>query len=371
MRSVVMSLLIVTSLLITGMASATTARVGTWNLMRLGNGDHKSYPAVAVIAANVDILSIQEVMNHQGLDDLRVALEKNTGEKWSALTSSPVGSKTYKEMYSFVYRNSAITYVDGAVSYLDQKRVFIREPFSARFRSKIDGGEFVLAGVHILYGTSAEDRKPELAELANYWTWLKEVYPGTEIILTGDFNMPPTDPVFSALRQHALPLITAGASTLSGVNGRFANLYDNVWMDPKDHPKVTKVGIVNYPVMLGWDHEKSRKSVSDHSPIFMTLGTAVLDRSVVMNVPSKSERARPVSQGSIGNTPVFTPMDQRLASARASVSSGSVRGNRNSHVYHRSEGCPSYDAISLKNRVEFASEGDAKAQGYHLAGNCN
>lgn len=371
MRSVVMSVLIVMSLLVAGMASAATARVATWNLMRLGNGDQKSYPAVAVIAANVDILSIQEVMNDQGLDDLRAALEKNTGEKWSVLASSPVGSKAYKEMYSFVYRNSAITYVDGAVSYLDRKRIFMREPFSARFRSRIDGGEFVLAGVHILYGKSAEDRKPELAELANYWTWLKEVYPGTQIILTGDFNMPPTDPAFSALRQHAMPLVTDGASTLSGVDGRFANLYDNVWMDPKDHPKVTKIGIVNYPVMLGWDHEKSRKVVSDHSPIFMTLGTAVLDSSVVMNAPSKREVTRAVAQRPAGNMPVFAPMDQRLASAQVSGSRGSVRGNRNSRAYHRSEGCPSYNAISPKNRVEFASEGDAKAQGYHLAGNCN
>lgn len=47
-----------------------------------------------------------------------------------------------------------------------------------------------------------------------------------------------------------------------------------------------------------------------------------------------------------------------------------VRGNRNSKVYHLSEGCPSYDRVSPKNRVPFASEAEAMAEGYRKAGNC-
>lgn len=47
-----------------------------------------------------------------------------------------------------------------------------------------------------------------------------------------------------------------------------------------------------------------------------------------------------------------------------------VRGNRNSKVYHLSEGCPSYNRVSTKNRVSFSSEAEAQAAGYRKAGNC-
>ncbi|MBB3048979.1 deoxyribonuclease-1 [Litorivivens lipolytica] len=49
---------------------------------------------------------------------------------------------------------------------------------------------------------------------------------------------------------------------------------------------------------------------------------------------------------------------------------GSVRGNRNSKVYHLPEGCPSYDRVSHKNRVTFSSEADAISAGFRKAGNC-
>lgn len=373
MRSAILSVVLVMSLVISGVASATSARVGTWNTMRLGHGEKKSYDALAEIASNVDILAVQEVMNDEGLNALKSALEKRTHEKWDVLASSPVGSKSYKEMYAFIYRESAIQYVDGAVSYLDKKRIFIREPFSAKFRSKSDGSEFALASLHVIYGQSAEDRKPELAELGNYWAWLEEVYEGAPIILTGDFNMSPTDPAFNALRQYAVPLVSSGASTLSGVDGRFANLYDNVWMSPKNHHRVTAIGVVDYPRMLGITHEQARATVSDHAPIFFQMGTATLSSKVLMTTGAVRTVNKSVAQMTPANDSTYStkPVATRLASSDPAAASGPVRGNRNSHIYHRAQGCPSYNAISAKNRVDFASEDDAKAQGYRVAGNCD
>jgi type VI secretion system secreted protein VgrG len=45
-------------------------------------------------------------------------------------------------------------------------------------------------------------------------------------------------------------------------------------------------------------------------------------------------------------------------------------GNRNSHVYHLPQGCPSYNRVTAKNRVPFNSEAEAQAAGYRKAGNC-
>ncbi|EPQ1815245.1 endonuclease/exonuclease/phosphatase family protein, partial [Pseudomonas aeruginosa] len=40
-----------------------------------------------------------------------------------------------------------------------------------------------------------------------------------------------------------------------------------------------------------------------------------------------------------------------------------------SRIFHW-PGCPSYDKVSPKNRVEFSSVQEAEAAGYRLAGNC-
>jgi len=48
---------------------------------------------------------------------------------------------------------------------------------------------------------------------------------------------------------------------------------------------------------------------------------------------------------------------------------GPVRGNRRTRIYQW-PGCPYYEAISLRNRVDFASAQDAEHLGYRPAYNC-
>jgi len=47
-----------------------------------------------------------------------------------------------------------------------------------------------------------------------------------------------------------------------------------------------------------------------------------------------------------------------------------IRGNRNSMIYHLSDGCPGYSQIGEQNRVIFESEQAALEAGYRKAGNC-
>jgi len=47
-----------------------------------------------------------------------------------------------------------------------------------------------------------------------------------------------------------------------------------------------------------------------------------------------------------------------------------VIGNRNSGIYHLPAGCPSYEQVSPRNRIEFKSAADAEAAGMRKAGNC-
>jgi endonuclease/exonuclease/phosphatase family metal-dependent hydrolase len=248
---------VVLSLLACHTALAADIVVASWNMKRLGHGDQQSFGALAAIAAKADLVAAQEVMNARGLERLEKALEQHTGESWSTLASHLIGSKGYKEMYAFLWRDSTVEYVDGAVVYMDREDQFIREPFSARFASRKDGKPFAVASVHILYGKGVSDRTPEIRALADYWVWMGDIYPQTPRMLVGDFNLRPSDPAWATLKQHAKPLITRGATTLSSVNGRYANLYDNIWVEPDTRLPISAAGIADFPRMLGWDHEKS------------------------------------------------------------------------------------------------------------------
>lgn len=356
MRHGITAVVTALTLLLSGSALAADITLGSWNVKRLGK--QHSYEALSAVAGKFDIIALQEVMNEDGLDRFETALETRTGEAWGRLESHLIGSRSYKEMYAFLYRESKVAYEDGAVVYMDRGDKFIREPYSARFRALSDNSIFALATVHILYGKGVEDRTPEIKALADYWTWLGEIYPGTELIMVGDFNLAPNHPAWGPLKQYARPLITSGASTLSGKDGRFGNLYDNVWVSTSSAYVRNKAGIVNYPKMIGWNHEKSRKHVSDHAPVYLAMGKSAANISTpqptamlpAMSLAPSLAKAAPQQQEAVAGT-------------------GGVRGNSNSKIYHRPD-CPSYGRISAKNIVEFSSASEATAAGYRLAGNC-
>ena len=343
--------------------------VGSWNIQRLGHGDQKSFAALATIASKVDLLAVQEVMTEAGITALEQALEKQTGEPWAHLVSHAVGSNSYKERYAFVWRESAVSYQDGAVVYLDKKDLFIREPFSARFKSKRDNSELAIGTVHILYGKSVQDRAPEIKALADYWLWMKEVYANTPLVLVGDFNLDQANAAWAPLKQYAKPLLTQGASTLSETPGKYANLYDNIWIERDSHLKVKQAGIIDYPKLIGWDHTKSRKHVSDHAPIYMALGNSQFDNATASLAPfvvADTLVADTMSARTVAASPKTATPKTASLKANAPVA---VRGNRNSYIFHRPD-CPSYNSIGEKNRVVFNSAQDAINAGYRIAGNC-
>lgn len=348
-------------LLLNGIAIASDIIVGTWNVKRLGHGDKQNYEALAEIGQRMDIIALQEVMTEAGLARLERAMEKRTGESWSTMASHAIGSSSYKEFYAFLWREKTVEYDEGAVVYLDRGDRFIREPFSAQFKSKQDNSKFAIATVHILYGKGVSDREPEIRELSEYWTWFTSLYPNAEHMLVGDFNLDPKHAAWQPLKAYARPLVTSGASTLSVANGSFANLYDNIWVSKNNRLKITDSGIINFPIILGFNHELSRATISDHVPLYVALGNAKLD--VTKGQTLTSVPAAPK------NTAAPIHVERKPASSASQNYLSGVRGNKNSKIYHRSD-CPSYNKISDKNRVEFKSAQEAIASGYRIAGNC-
>lgn len=329
--------------------------IGTWNLEHLSVRPNKDFESIAKVAKNVDFLAVQELMSEEALDTLAKELTRQTGKHWSSMASHAVGRSSYKEMYGFVWRNDVVTYEDGAVTYLDRGDTFEREPYSARFRSLKDNTSFVVATVHILYGKNQADRASEITALSSYWAWLKDTYPGNnQIMLMGDFNTPPNAPAWSNLDASARPLMLEGASTLSTTDGKFANLYDNVFVSKQSAIKASDVKVFKYPEYLGMTNGKGRDSVSDHAPIFFRA-----------SFTGGRETASAAPNSSLPN-----PMKPTSSGSSAQTLTVAIRGNKKTMVYHRPD-CPSYNSVSEKNRVDFANAAAAEAQHYHLAGNCH
>ena len=265
--------------------------IGSWNLLHLGRNNGKRLDAVADVAKGADLWALQEVMKDQAVTNLEHELERQTGEGWSAMTSGQVGRSSYTERYAFIWRDSAVEYTQGALSYLNSADNFAREPYLAEFRDKATGEKVAIATVHITCGDGRSDRTPEIRDLAGIWTWMREVYPDSDRLITGNFNMPPIDASWQPLRDAgAQPAITSGATTLSETDGVYSSLYDNFWFDP-DALNVSATGIVRFPQALGIDHITVRDIVSDHAPIFLSTGNAQANFSETQAMGNTSDQA--------------------------------------------------------------------------------
>lgn len=262
----------------------------------------KRYDQVAKIAQTMDIVAIQEVMDPAAIDRLERILEQQTGESWQSMTSHLIGRGSYREAYSFLYRDASVEYVDGAVVFLDNRDTFSREPYSARFRSRHSGTEFVLANIHVLYGDSVSDRLPEIHALGDYWDWLEEVYGDTPRVLACDCNLASNHRAWRPMRDRGVVSVANdGATTLNSHNGVYANEYDHLWLIPGRLP-VTDAGKLRFPELLGISHEQARATVSDHAPVWITLGDA--------QPPIDAFRvATPAKASQAANDPVYDCVD--------------------------------------------------------------
>lgn len=268
-------------LLITSASAHSDVRFASWNIKHFGWDNGKEIPVLASIISGYDLVAIQELMKPKDLRELERELEKLTGDSWTQMASSSVGRSSYREHYGFIWRNSEVSYLDGAVVYLDNKDVFIREPYSARFLDRDTSESFAVSTVHILFGDSVSERTPEIEALSSYWEWLQEIYPSDKnrLILAGDFNLPPDHEAWNSLKAFASPLITSGATTLSKTDGKYASLYDNIWISRSSGFDVQISGIFKFTdymdILTGrfWSNDESRSTISDHAPVYALIGT--------------------------------------------------------------------------------------------------
>lgn len=336
--------------------AATQEIIASWNIRNLGWNNQKDFQALGYVGSHFDFIAVQEVMNEDGIAEFQAALIAETMADWERSCSHLIGRGSYREMYCFVWRTDQFSLEGGELVYLDSRDVFAREPYSAVFTSA-SGFRFVATSIHAIYGNSVAERQIEAQALRGYYDWLSESFPGVPVFLMGDFNLAPTNPAWAPLGEVMHPLIQEGATTISTIDGRFANLYDNIWAPANRELPIQAAGRLEFPhQLLGMTHEEARAHVSDHIPVWVQIDGRGAYRQF-----------GPHHVNGSAVIPEFSAAS--MQAAEVSMTDLRIMGNSNSRIYHL-PGCPSYARVSERNQMFFSSEAEAKEAGFRRAGNC-
>ena len=240
--------------------------IATWNIRNFGTraDKHRRFGLIAKYISRHDVVAIQEVM---ALPVLRRILGMLPA-RYRYVESKRRASR---EDYVYFYDSEAVTLIDSGQFDDSRRDAFIREPFVATFKSRY-GFDFTLLNVHVYYGKGKSDRRPEVRELAKAAAEaLRRNGKEENLILLGDFNMPPDDSSWKPMRDMGfVPLLQRPAKTTVGG----ISLLDNIWMRRKDvRDYVVRYGFV--PFDRGVAREKAMREISDHRPVWVTLSADV------------------------------------------------------------------------------------------------
>ena len=187
--------------------------IATWNVRAFGDITRKwaSGPndtpkrdlhatrCIAEIISHFDVIAVQEVKaNIRGLRDVMRLL----GNDWGLiLTDVNRGNAGNDERMAFIFDTRRVQLSGLACELVVPQeqlqniapdalqRQFARTPYAVGFRSA--GSTFVLVTLHILFGSNAKQRIPELKAIANWMSdWAKRISDYEQNLLAlGDFNI--------------------------------------------------------------------------------------------------------------------------------------------------------------------------------------
>jgi endonuclease/exonuclease/phosphatase family metal-dependent hydrolase len=193
--------------------------LASWNIRNISKSkSEEKLQKILDIFTRFDLVAVQEVRDVEVLETMLKLL----GNNWSYRVSGQVGTAKHKERYAFFWRTSAVQLIsEPALLNEETKDYFVREPFIGYFRAGVF--DFVLATVHIVWGDSIAGRREEIKQLDKVLLAISDAAKSEkDIILCGDFNMPPSDLSWSV--DGWQNLIDEPARTVVGDT----SLYDNV-----------------------------------------------------------------------------------------------------------------------------------------------
>lgn len=235
-------------------------RIGTWNLKRLGNGS-KRYDLVArVINNSMDVVSLQEVMNPEGLQQLLKYLPG-----WEAVLSSKVGRNGYFEYYAVLARRDLVAFTSNSVV-KDDLDVWAREPLLTCMKTLRT--RFCMVTIHVIYGDSIKARDEEIKNLSLLLERLSPTHKNG-LILVGDFNRELSSKVFNLFPEKGFYVVGNEKTTLG--ESTYSNSYDHIILnlDKSRWSTAKKIDISEIVCLKNFNWCST--NVSDHAPVVISI----------------------------------------------------------------------------------------------------
>jgi endonuclease/exonuclease/phosphatase family metal-dependent hydrolase len=224
---------------------AANLLIGTWNLREFdsatwGERIPESYAYVAEIISRFDLVAVQEVRsNLRALNQLM----RRLGPGWEYLVSDVTRGKAgNSERLAFIYDTDKVRFLGVAGELVlpplrKDKQDFpvqqvARTPLMAAFQA--GWTKFVIATVHIIYGTQSAvppERVEEIRQVARFLRDRTEDpdEPTRNLIVLGDFNIfSDSDATFAALTDEGGFSIPEGVTTIPGTNVPKDKKYDQI-----------------------------------------------------------------------------------------------------------------------------------------------
>ena len=232
--------------------------------------DDEELGYIVDVLEKYDVIAVQELRDEEALERT-VAMLGNRGKEYEYEISEKVGRRV-KELYGFLYRKGIVRKVTEGRLYEEENDEFIREPFYATF--KAGNFDFTLITIHVLYGSSKAERRPEVKKLATVYQKIQDEDPAEQdIILLGDFNFPPTDEGFDNLKS--ISTMTSLIAPPSKTTITDTSLYDNFWFQQEYVREYAgESGVDRFDeAMFSNDDHKAKLAVSDHRPVWAKFDT--------------------------------------------------------------------------------------------------
>lgn len=266
---------------------ASTLRIGSWNLRKLGLETHKDLTTIArVIDTHFDLIALNEVMWTTDGEAVQ-ALEQQLGQGWALqITSTARPNLPYEhaEHYAVAYRLSSVApcveqsdlrYVadnDGS-NQSDGPDLFLREPAVGCYRAAptFGSGDFLLAVYHARWGDGTELQIASEARHIDRALDTMQVSSPRErhLFLIGDLNL--SSAALQGLSK-ARDRTRGQGSTLNTRGDISDHLYDHLlaWGDTANRALLDDAAVIDVRAEASTP-ATYRAQISDHLPIVARL----------------------------------------------------------------------------------------------------
>lgn len=169
-------------------------KIATFNIQNLGKSKlSKSLimDTLVAIIRHFDIVAVQEIsdVSNKTAGEFLALINSDEKLKYQMVCSARTGreenDQSSEEQYAFYYNSALIQLIDTALYNDSAHDYFQREPFTAQFRNKQSGANFLLSTIH----TAPKFAVQEIDALKYVAAWFPKRFKNADnIIFCGDFN---------------------------------------------------------------------------------------------------------------------------------------------------------------------------------------